>query len=507
MPQNLRNAQNLIKAMKAAGQSDDLIMDRIQKISSLGDDYKKIFERAKLSGQSSKAISDFTSLPTQQVSGIREKDLETKGILGKIAKFTGVEPLGRYLGAKAAQLSPKQREIISSLESEGKTDEAKLLRTGGISGKQLAGSIAQTGLTAFGGGILGKSLKGLTSLQKIGANRLMDAAFGAAGMAQEKNASVQDILKGALTSATIGGALSAGGKLLIGAGKQVKDLPESLYSRIFKAVDSDLNAEWKSIARGKKINPTLAKEVLDEGLKGSSEKMGVYSIKKLDLLEKSLQKKASLIKDKVILTNKEKRGMINVLNIIRDRYKKGAVVEYADVASKLSQKVKTGKLSVSDSIVLKRFYDKMRNNSSFKLDPNLTMYQEDLKLVSNNIRGKIHGFKEISNLLDKERIYINALGDLLSFAVKERNSRLFNLIDVMLLGGGSMAGAPVAGFGAMAAARTFQNPAFMTPFAQTIENFINKPARRLLTKEVQKQVPILTRTLRGAVGGEVGRNL
>src|SRR3990167_838991 len=68
-----------------------------------------------------------------------------------------------------------------------------------------------------------------------------------------------------------------------------KYLPEKLYSQIFRSTKDDLYAYFKTSALDKKVNPTLAKELIDRGVFGSSINMAIYSFRKLDSLEKQIQ--------------------------------------------------------------------------------------------------------------------------------------------------------------------------------------------------------------------------
>lgn len=230
MENNLQQALSSIKAMRAAGQSDDTIVDRIQKSANLSDSFKKVFANAKASGIAKKAVDDFLSLPIQQPT-VTKEEMKTPGMLGKAAEFLGVEPLGRYLSAKISMLNPEQRKNIEAIRSSGDEETAKALSTGGVTGRELAGSVAQTGLS-LATPFLGKTLASGNLLSKVGKSAALGGAFGASGAAQQEN--------GDLGTGLVSGAITGGAIPLAGAGiKYVASRFPKLLS-IFTGEGTDL---------------------------------------------------------------------------------------------------------------------------------------------------------------------------------------------------------------------------------------------------------------------------
>ena len=81
-------------------------------------------------------------------------------------------------------------------------------------------------------------------------------------------------------------------------------LPERLYSVIFKNAEQDLRAAYQTAAKGKAIDPTLAREVLDKGLRGNSKNMAILAFNTLDDLERSVQTTVKNRNAPIIVGNK-----------------------------------------------------------------------------------------------------------------------------------------------------------------------------------------------------------
>src|SRR3990167_2071327 len=122
--QQLTNLKRSIEAMKGAGQSDDLIIERISKRTDIPEQIKQIFSQAKMTKQSSKAINDFLAVPLNTSTDIapmrsfaEEKGIT--GVIGKTSEFIGAEPLARTIAGRASGLTQEQtgvsgRELLGS---------------------------------------------------------------------------------------------------------------------------------------------------------------------------------------------------------------------------------------------------------------------------------------------------------------------------------------------------------------------------------------------------------
>ena len=525
------NLQRLASAMKAAGQPPELIVDRLLSRDSPAA-FKSVLQKVKVAGLQNKAIDDFIALPMQKQPLVTPEEMETKGFLGKAAKFTGVEPLGRWLGAKIAQVSPQQREILSQLEQQGYGTEAGTLSTGGVSGRQLAGSIAQTGLM-LAAPFLSKALLGTKAAPLAFGERtlrggLLGGAFGGSGAMQDEKA---DILTGILWGGVMGAAIPVVGAALRGLGGLVAKLPEKLYSQVFKKADDDIAALLKTgalqnlqktnpqrfqqlvekgIIRTTEsgaidINPALAREALDKGLRGTSEGMARYAYTKQLELESTVR---DLVKgQKFSIPNK--RGYISLLNGIKNEFSKIGAGFFSDRAGQAKQlitglqKTKGNKISAEVGLRLRRFLDDMRNTSSFRENVNLSQKQEAFKVAANKLRfelaNQIPGIKESMN---DYRIFIETFNSIVEDAVRRGNRRLLGLTDILLGGGGMATGAPGVGLGVAAAVRGFQQPWALTNLGTGIERGLVGPTRSLFGQVTRPGIRTLGRTL---IGGKIAQ--
>lgn len=349
--------------------------------------------------------------------------------------------------------------------------------------------------------ILGKTTR--TLIKGIGEG----ADFAIKSVAQRSTEDLSTQLKTGTGSFLLGLAMTpvisvAGSVIKAGLDKITKRLPERLMSTIFKTSADDLKAEWNSIAKGKPMNKTLAREALENDIFGSSEKMGVYSIKKLADIEKMVQE-TSKVSSKVINVGKEQtRKTVEFLRDIAKNYD-GPFSQVGPISEGLAKEIAMGKGNMNPNLVLrlKRFFDALRTNSSFNTNPVLSLKQEGLKNAANIFRQKLYdaGFK---TAMEQERIFIEALEALVKDAAGRRNKNVIGLVDLLAGGGGMVSGGPFAGVGAAAAIRGVQQPPFITGTAralykggQAIEKSsvaksikgIAQPVTQLTSREILKQ--------------------
>lgn len=259
---------------------------------------------------------------------------------------------------------------------------------------------------------------------------------------------------------------TAGAVVKNGLDRITKRLPERLMSTIFKTSADDLLAEWRTIAGNKPLNKTLAREALENDIFGSSEKMGVYSIKKLGDIEKMVQQ-TSKGSDKIINVGKQQtRKTILFLKDIAQSYD-GPFSSVGPTAKNLAKEIAQGKGNMDPNLVLrlKRFFDALRNNSSFKVNPTLSLKQEGLKNAANVYRKELYkaGFKDA---MEQEKIFIDALEALVKDAAGRKNKNVIGLVDVLAGGGGMVSGNPLVGFSTAASIRAVQQPTFITGTAR-----------------------------------------
>ena len=269
------------------------------------------------------------------------------------------------------------------------------------------------------------------------------------------------------------GAIVPGAVGTLGAIKKVitERLPERLYDQIFKQSTDDLMQYYRTLSKGGEINPTLAREVMERGLKGSSENMAIYSIRKLDELEEGVQETVQLLKSQgVKITMENKQGYVDILGTIKDQFKSGFLSNRAKDAESMAKelnKIKGSKIGIDLALKVRRFIDKMRNTSSFRMDPKLTPRQEEFKVAADTLRKSLSD-AGLGDLMKEESVYISALEDIVKDAAARKNVKLLNLTDVIIGGGGMATGFPGAGLGAAAAIRGFQQPFTLTSLGQAL---------------------------------------
>jgi len=396
--------------------------------------------------------------------------------------------------------------------AEDRTRQQQLEKQLGLKGKLDIGDIADVigGSLPFIGALLGGA--GGT-IAGAGVGSVPGAAIGAATGESVKQAigHVLGVRKGTTitqeiaTPAITGVATLVGGKAISAIGQKVikpaltaigKVLPEKLMSQIFQRSKDDFTKLLRTetfadlqrtkpelfsqyvqqgiIKLGKnktvEVNPTLAQEVLERGLSGSSESMTKYSFLKQFQTESEIRNTLQGIKKALPLP--EKNAYINLLTDLKKEFSKqglGFFSERVKEASGLINKLTTIKGKViepMDALKLRRFLDGMRNTGSFRLNPNLSAKQEAYKMAADGLRSKLAQIPEIAKSMNEYRIWIEAVDSLITHAVKTGNKRLLNLTDIIVGGGGMAGGFPGTGIGAATLIRLFQTPTILTNAAQ-----------------------------------------
>lgn len=360
---------------------------------------------------------------------------------------------GRPLAAPATNLDPV-REWIGQPENA--------TQRGGYVAEQVGEFMVPMGLGARAAGLASRPGLIRGGLRMAGE-----------GLEQGAKAFVQsggDPSETASAAATGAAAVPVVGAIRGAARAVGQRLPERLFSRTFVNESDDVAQRVASEARGQAINPTLAREALDRGARGSLHGMAVQSVKSLDGLESQLQ---TAIQGRQVPLDPRMRGaVVNLLRGIEKKFGGSVFAERADEAARLAQELSGGgsalvagaQRSAPAETVLqaKRFLDNMRNTSSFRLDPQLSAQQEHLKGAADLLRRSLHQFDDISGLLNEERIAIEMRDDLVKAIVRSNNKQLINTLDFLMVTGSSMAGVPFGGLGLLAGLRASTVPSVQT---------------------------------------------
>jgi hypothetical protein len=274
-----------------------------------------------------------------------------------------------------------------------------------------------------------------------------------------------------VTAALLGGTTPTIARTVAAAGKAITHrLPEELYQRIFKLTEDEWQAAVRAEAKGAAPNQTLAREVLERGLRGDSKAMAITAIKKLDDYEGQLKQHLA----GKFIPIPQKAEYIKLLDAVADEFG-GAFSSVGKEAKALSLRLKVfgqgNDVIASDALKLKRLLDRSRSASTFKLSPKLSPRQEEYKRAADMVRGRLHLDQTASELLNNERVFIEALDSITEYAVRQGNRPLVDMLDRLAVMGGLTAplltGPAVATTVGVRAARS---PFVLTNLGQTLHS-------------------------------------
>ena len=298
-------------------------------------------------------------------------------------------------------------------------------------------------------------------LARVGARSVGEGVeFGAKSAIQ--TGGTEDVVTAALTgglSPVATSAVIAGGRIATRA------LPEKLYSQVFRSAAKDFSKAFKQAAQGQKVDPKLAREVLDRGLWGSPKNMAVYTWKKVLEWEKKLL--PALRGETIKLPNKD--AYIELLDTVGETFgskfnKTGR--EAVRLVARM-KKLPGNEISATDALALKRLIDSQRSTAAFYKSNKLGPRQEEYKEAADVVRRILHRqFPKASEALTEERVMIQAFNELVRGAVARDNQKLLGLTDYMLGGGGMASGYGLSGIGLAAGVRGFQQPFTLTGLGQ-----------------------------------------
>lgn len=326
------------------------------------------------------------------------------------------------------------------------------------------------------------------------------AAMGSVRAAQTAG-DVSETVKAALFGGLLRGATAAAGETL-----RAFRLPERLYNTVFKSTYDDAVNELKTtslntlkqtdprlydqavkakvIRQGASgeviINPRLAREALDRGLKGSLQNMANAAVKgqvKSELLAKQL---ANAYRGRVAVPEPQ---YYRVLKQVSANYKNVGFGELAADATQYAKLLKsqTGRLTGAEALGLRRFLDKMRFASSYVKEPTqLSQSQANFKFLSDALRKRVNAIPGMKDVMNDYRFYIDALEALANEAKRRGNRQVLSLIDSLFFSTGLASGNPALGITAGVGRKLLNMPAGATNLAHMIDNIQPTMAGRLL---------------------------
>ncbi|HEU03568.1 MAG TPA: hypothetical protein ENH95_00355 [Nitrosopumilus sp.] len=370
-------------------------------------------------------------------------------------------PGGKKFSERLGEIRKK-----TGLATETLTPETAAERIG-FGAEQFAEFLAPLGTGVKAAKLVGGASRA-SRLGKFGVRTLAESgefAVKTAAQTGDYDSSAQAFLLGLAINGVLGPA-----KVIGKAATSI--LPERLMSTIFKTSIDDLTQAYRTTARGKELNPTLAREVLDRGLKGSSQNMAVFSIKKIDDLERQVQNVLKESGDDLMSVPNKKSYIQFLQNDVIDKFKVGFFRGKARIARALLKEVNEAppqQMTKITALRLRRFIDDMRSTSSFKLDQDLNKKQDQFKSAADFLRRKLAKDPRIATLMNEERVYIEAFENIVDKAHKTANKQVIGLIDVLAGGGGVASGSVLGGVGAAVAIRGFQQPFTLTNLAAFLD--------------------------------------
>lgn len=481
-----------------------------------------------MTSSSTSQIGPISGMTANQTSSVFDSENFKKTALSSLNPVAGVV---RGITGDIMAATPTFRNLEKAVPGAG---EKILGEGGFIpSTKEVVGSALQTG-SLFLGGAAGDIpfSKGLSQMAAPGLKTVAGAiprlagegvagAVWGAGQAMQENMSGSDIAKTAVYTGLLNMAIPVAGAMFRGVSNAIKGafgggLGEKLMTQIFKNTEDDIARMFKSetlvnlakedpvtykrmvtngIIKDKGAGPvldkTLAREALERGLMGSTDSMAQLTY--LNTLQAEEAARA-LATPTTMLKVPQKENYAKVLSEFLDEFKKQGFSTGAGDAGFLSERVKTaqtllekmaaapaGQIDAETALWVRRYIDDMRQTKSYLMDPVLSAKQEALKTAADKLRGElatqikgevVYNGKKISfaDLMDEYRFNIDAFDALVADAKRRGNTKLLNLTDMIVGGGGLAGGYPGTGLGAAAGIRAFQTPVALTNTAAFVQN-------------------------------------
>jgi len=334
--------------------------------------------------------------------------------------------------------------------------------------------------------------------------------------------SIEALFSGALTTAQtgdieqgekaalIGGALG-GGLKAVGETARALNIPEKLYSRIFKnnfnSVKSELKTDVingikssdptryaellksgvvKEVAGSPMVNETLAKQALDRGLKGSLKNMATSVIDDTLGLEVKAQ---NAVKGKSIMfkANEGTKNLSALFKDISEDYKNVGDGTIYKKAKEFASLVAKGKIEGGKTLEMRRFLDGMRNKASYMPSPKLSLSQSNLKFWSDKIRGKLANINGLGDVMKDYKFNIEALDSLAKESARRDNKEVLGLIDSIFFGAGISGGDPVTGATITGLRKAFASPTGLTRTGQALQKGTSSGLGVATRGEISKQ--------------------
>src|SRR3990167_394187 len=413
-----------------------------------------LYQEGKFTG-GTKGLYDSSGKLRSKTETKKPSALEKTGsIFGKVGKF-----LGEATGVKG----------VYDVLKEGVTTKKPL--------KELipraAGSAAKVGLTlgTFGAGLP------TTAAGRIGLGAATGAGFGGGEALETGKPVLKEVAKGAAFGVATFGAVEGASSLL----RKTPQIAERMMSSAFRITKNNL-----------KKNPSIAKDFIAAGFKGSIEDMQQQALTKLNNTENSLQQVLKGIKDNIptkrIATQLEglKKNLVNVpgerdSRLLLDQMIQDVKSYGRKITAEKANEIKRGLYDV-----LQTSYGKEATVKRELQKTLARLYKEEVEKVGGPI---------VTELNQKLRVAGRA-AQFSKDALAGGGRNIFGLGDIAGAGFGAAAGAgtliggPIGAAVGLVARRIAESPQFKTRGAITIaeaSKFLGK-ANTPLTKKVLDQL-------------------
>lgn len=403
--------------------------------------------------------------------GVAKGELATAKGLGTIGQTVLDQTAGRFVNAvqgkgftpttagqtgPASDLyrkdTPTEQAATAALAPQGAAQSA------GYGAEKFAEFFAPASAAAKGEQIVNTLSSGLSSPLLASAARIagktavQGAAAGGVRYIQT-GGDTNEALKTGITAGATRGLIAIGGEAARGL-----NLPERLYSTIFKNTASDMMQELKTetiaklaqsnpdkyaqfvkqgiiqeSANGPVVNETIAKQALDAGLRGSIRNMARTVIHGALDSEQEVQNAVKSYQGTIDLSEPQFQ---NVLTKIGQDYQDVGFNEISDEANRLAGVLKAtnGHISAEDTLAVRRLLDRARIASSFEKPASaLSQTQSNLKTLADTVRTRLNSVNGIGDIMHKYSFYIDAIDTLAKEAARRGNNQAVSLIDSLFL--------------------------------------------------------------------------
>lgn len=314
--------------------------------------------------------------------------------------------------------------------------------------------------------LIPKVPKGSDSLTRVASNTtkgvlggFVPSAIQSAARGQfDTKSGTKEAIKEAGVSGLFGGITSG---VLSGTGEILRNskLPSRLMSNIYKSDKKTVEKIFSGEkVDGEKLSDWAVKNKISGSLPQQAEKLNTILRRSEDAVIKSAE--ASKVRVPV------HENLFKLAQNIQNEYQSVGRGEVAQSADDFLRAVKNNSVSVKDAIKFRRVLDKLRPESSFanpKLSSELGYWSDDLRTIVNNA-------DDIGAINKEYASAIKASKRLIDYATSLGNTKAVGALEMYALGGGAVAGEPVAGALAVGTKRLLQSPRILSGIAQKIQN-------------------------------------